>query len=329
MHRAAARQAHPPITRRAVVDLIGATAFVWLSVLVIHRLDIPAALAGWNETHEQWAIDEFALVSLCVVAALGVFSWRRWQESLDTITQYEHTLEQLHTSQVEIASRDDLIRSVSHELRTPLTAVLGYAELLGSNDLGSEDRIDMVNTIIREGRDLSNIVEDLLTRARSEAKTLEVAAVRVNLSAQVAQVLEGRTPHERSRMSHRPDETTIGTGDPARIRQIIRNLISNALKYGDGSVAIAMTAAPDQVGLEVRNPGPAVPIADRDRIFDPYHRAAGAGRNPGGLGLGLAISRELARMMGGDLRYRREGAESVFALTLPRFLKQDAPEAPT
>jgi signal transduction histidine kinase len=327
MHRAAARQPHPPITRRALIDLIGATAFVWLSVLVIHRLDIPAALAGWNESHEQWAIDEFALVSLCVVAALGVFSWRRWQESLDTITQYEHTLEQLHTSQVEIASRDDLIRSVSHELRTPLTAVLGYAELLGSNELGSGERAEMVTTIIREGRDLSNIVEDLLTRARSEANTLEVAAVRVNLSAQVAQALEGRTPQERSQMSHQPNETTIGIGDPARIRQIIRNLISNALKYGDGAISISMIGNSDHVGLEVRNGGPAVPIPDRERIFDPYHRAPGAGPNPGGLGLGLAISRELARMMGGDLGYRREGAESVFALTLPQFRSPDAPEA--
>lgn len=308
-----------PLTHRALTDLILTTTFVWVSVLAIHRFDLPAGLTEWNATHQHWAIDELTLVSLCVVAALGVFSWRRWQESMRTIERHTATLERLQTTESEIASRDELIRSVSHELRTPLTAILGYAELLGSPSIESAERVEMVHSIIRGGRDLSNIEEDLLTRARSEADTLEVASVRVSLAGQAAQVLEGWTREERDHIGFLPDPVVVASGDPARIRQILRNLVSNAFKYGEGDVALSMGAAGEQARLAVSNRGPAIPEADRDRIFDPYHRVPGNAPAPGGLGLGLTISRELARMMQGDLTYRHEADRSIFELTLPLY----------
>lgn len=308
----------PALTRRALIDLALVTAFVWIAVVVTHRLDLPDGLTQWNVDHPQWAIDEFALVSLFVAGALGVFSWRRWQESLRTIARHEATLERLRTTESAIASKDDLIRTVSHELRTPLTAMLGYAELLEAGEIPSTERADMVKTIIREGHDLSNIVEDLLTRARVEADTLEVALVRVNLAGQVAQVLEGWTPDERSRIEDRSDPSVVATANPARVRQIVRNLISNALKYGSEEITITMASFGDQIKLRVANLGAEIPEADRDMIFDPYYRLPGIGDTPGGLGLGLAISRQLARLMNGDLTYSYRADHSIFDLTLPR-----------
>jgi len=318
-----------PLTRRALVDLLMVTAFVWIAVLAIVQLDLPAGLAEWNAAHQDWAIDEFTLVSLVVAVSLGIFSWRRWQESASTLARHQETLDQLHTTESLIAARDDLIRSVSHELRTPLTAVLGYAELLGSTGLDAPERTEIVGTIIREGRDLSNIVEDLITRARSEAETLEVAMVRVSMAGQAAQVLESRSPAELDQIVRQLDPKAFATGDPARVRQILRNLLSNAFKYGEGSVEITAIADDDTVGLSISNQGQEIPEPDHEKIFDPYHRVSGEGPKPGGLGLGLAISRQLARMMGGDLSYRYESGRSFFDLRLTRFVKiPDESEAP-
>jgi signal transduction histidine kinase len=319
-NRAAEPPATPPtrVTRRALIDLALVTAFIWITVLTIHRLDLPAALREWNASHEQWAIDEFTLVSLCVAVALGIFSWRRWQESMRTIELHEQTLIRLKTTESEIASKDQLIRSVSHELRTPLTALLGYAELLNDHGLDSTDRSTMLGTIVRQGRDLANIVEDLLTRAHVEAATLQVTHVPISLGAQTAQVVEDWNPEERAAITATTDRDVRALGDPARVRQIVRNLVSNALRYGEGTVEISTHQdGASFVALKVSNPGPAIPRSEYESIFEPYHRLKESAPAPGGLGLGLAISRQLAEMMGGDLTYERHNEQSVFSLKLP------------
>ena len=276
---------------------------VWLVALVVHYFQIPEALEEWNRSHQQWAIDEVTLVSLCAVAGLGVFSWRRWQESLRTIARHEATLRRLQTTESEVAAKDQLIRTVSHELRTPLTAILGYAELLGESEGRVGRRDEMVATILRQGRDLSDIVEDLLTRAQSEARTLSVVAVPVDLGANVNQVLEAWHGDERMRV------TTSGSparaiGDPARVRQIVRNLVTNALRYGAGAIEITTGMRASGAWLTVSDEGTGIPEQEAERVFEPYERGE-AGVMPGSIGLGLAISRELARLMGGDLTYRR------------------------
>jgi signal transduction histidine kinase len=307
-------------TRGALIDLIVVAAFVWMAVFVIHRFDIPEALAHWNAVNEQWAIDEVTMVSLCVTAGMGVFAWRRWQESLATVARHEATLQRLHTTESEIESKDRLIRSVSHELRTPLTALLGFAELLAGPSIDAAERRTAVQTIVSQGRDLSNIVDDLLTRAQVEASTLRLARVSLSLGAQAAQVVEAWGSDGADRIHTSADREVRGWGDPARVRQIIRNLISNGLKYGDGTVEISTSSSGETAYIAVVNPGQSIPPEHRARIFDPYHRATRDDRNPGGLGLGLAISLQLARLMGGDLTYTPGQGTSIFELSLPCFL---------
>lgn len=311
---------HPRPTKSALFDLVVVAAVVWAAVLATHYLGLPEILADWNKQHEHWAIDEVTLVSLFTVGALGVFSWRRWRESQRIIARHAATLERLRTTELEVASKDQLIRSVSHELRTPLTAILGYAELLGADKGGDHsERTAMVDTIIRQGRDLTHIVEDLMTRAQSEAQTLQVAAVPIHLTAQAAQVMEMWDPEDAGRVTltaHRPIQAV---GDPARVRQIIRNLVSNSLTHGCGAVEIEVGCRQSAAWLTVSDEGPGIPDEECRRIFDPYRRATRTGRTPAGLGLGLSISRNLARMMDGDLAYRREGRRTVFELSLPRL----------
>ncbi len=304
-------------SRRAVQDLAVVVLVVWTSVLVIRTFDVAGALAEWNRAHQQWAIDEVTLISLCTAAALGVFSWRRWRESQRIIARHQALLDRLRISESEVAARDRLIGSVSHELRTPLTGILGYAELLGSDGIDERERREMVHQIIEQGWDLSSIVEDLLTRARVEAGALEVAAVPVSLDAQTAQVLEAWNREDVLGVHFEPRSSARAIGDPARVRQIVRNLVANALKHGGDTITVVTGNRDGIAWLAVTDDGAGIPPEHRDRIFDPYHQVTGDRDPIGGLGLGLAISRELARLMNGDLTYERRDGRSVFELRLP------------
>jgi len=310
-------------TRGAMWDLVWVVLFVWGSVLVIHALNIPEALAAWNADHEKWAIDEITLISITAVSAVGIFALRRWQESQRIIARHEATMERLAASEGLVAKKDHLINAVSHELRTPLTAMLGYAQLIGSEDTTSEDRRAMVDTILDQGWDLAHIVEDLLTRAQAESGSLNVAAVPVLLSAQASQVVETLNPHQGARLQVIDHLSIRAIADPGRVRQIIRNLVSNALRYGGPNITIATTAESTFATIEVSDDGPGVPAADRDRIFMPYQRLPVADQITGSIGLGLAVSRDLAQHMGGNLTYRRLRGQTIFNLSLPLATNTD------
>ena len=217
-----------------------------------------------------------------------------------------------------LRSRDELIASVAHELRTPLTGVLGFAEVLRDPDSGLSpaDRQEMITDIARQSADLSNIVEDLLTAARVEANNLKVAQVPVDLRAQAAQVLEALdqqavVPIE---LSGRPVKAV---GDPARVRQILRNLVTNSLRYGGETRKIAINQAGSSAQVKVCDNGPGIPQDKQYVIFEPYQRAHNDEGLTASVGLGLTVSRNLAKLMNGDLIYHRQDGETVFQLTLP------------
>jgi signal transduction histidine kinase len=214
-----------------------------------------------------------------------------------------------------VRSKEQLIASISQEMRTPLTAVVGFAELLQIKDSGvsDEERTAMMSSIAEEARDLTNIVEDLLTAAKAEAGTLTVVIVPVDLRAEATQVLENVSQHQPIELIGSPVRVS---GDPGRVRQILGNLISNAIRYGGDDIRISINDALFP-GVQVRDNGSGIPADERDRIFDAYQRAHNAPGVTASMGLGLTISRSLARLMGGDLTYRYERGESVFELLLP------------
>ncbi len=217
-----------------------------------------------------------------------------------------------------VASKDQLIASISHELRTPLTSVLGYTELLRASgcDLSASEQREMLALVAEAAQDISFIVEDLLTAARHESKSLRVSRVPVNVGAEVAQVVA---------QVHAADEHSIDVkagsatawGDPARVRQVLRNLLVNALRYGGENIRITAAADGSVVRVEVSDDGDGVPAGHERRIFDAYEQAQDGAQQPGSMGLGLGISRDLTRLMGGDLTYRRHNTETIFELTLP------------
>ncbi len=218
----------------------------------------------------------------------------------------------------ELESRGRQVASLSHELRNPLSALLGFAEMLTDDgiELDEEERNEMIQTISQEGQDVLHLVEDLLATARADVGELAVTSVSVNLRAQAAQVLESLDPQSVSGISLRGDSVRA-IGDPTRVRQILRNLVSNALRYGGDDVEIVVATEGNAALVTVSDNGSAIPPDDVERIFEPYQRAANAQVMAASVGLGLSVSRQLARLMGGSLVYRHHHGRSSFRLALP------------
>lgn len=217
-----------------------------------------------------------------------------------------------------IRSKDQLITSISHEIRTPLTAIMGYARLLRDSQpaLSDAESEAFVTMLVDQGDEISNIVDDLVVAARADLGHLEVVAVPIHLRAQTNQVLEAMNLS--GPLSIRvTGEDAVALGDPSRVRQIIRNLITNAARHGGTDIEVAIQADEAGASLLVIDGGQGVPEDQRDRIFEAYQRAHTALGVTHSLGLGLYLSRTLARLMGGDISYRRVADKTVFDLKLP------------
>ncbi len=210
--------------------------------------------------------------------------------------------------------RDSFMATVSHEIRTPLTAVIGYIEML-RDGLPEQDREEVLATVARQAADVEHLIEDLLVTARAEANSLRVAAVPVQLAAQISQVLEGMDPSQLGRIVPELSATRV-TGDPARVRQIVRNLVTNALRYGGPTVTISTASDGARGYVRVIDDGEGVPDEESEAIFQPFQQARGSRHVASSVGLGLPISRLLAERMGGSLTYRRHGGHTIFELAL-------------
>lgn len=218
-----------------------------------------------------------------------------------------------------VRSKDEFLASVSHELRTPLTAVFGSAEVLSQDwdQLSSEDRLELVGYIASESRDLTHIVEDLLVAARADIGNLTVKVQPMDVRSEVeAALLAVRSDADERGVDLESVQGRI-VADPLRFRQIVRNLLTNAFRYGGSRVTLNTKPFDGYLVLAVNDDGKGVPLDQQEAIFEPYHRAHITQGVPGSVGLGLTVARQLALLMDGDLRYIRSGAVSTFELRLP------------
>lgn len=238
----------------------------------------------------------------------------RLEDSLSQLTALKERLEDV------IKSKDQFVASVSHELRTPLTAVVGLSHELHDNWSIYEggDAREIVDLIASQSTELSDIIEDLLVAARADIGTLTFQPRRVDLRTELNAVIAGHcvnggqpTPE----VEIEPGAEAIWS-DPLRFRQIIRNLLSNAARYGGNRVSVHAFRDGPRVTVAVRDDGPGVPVDRAETIFDPYTSAHEPGTQPQSVGLGLAVSRTLARLMNGDLTYNANGG-TAFELTIP------------
>lgn len=222
-----------------------------------------------------------------------------------------------------VQERNRFIATVSHELRTPLTGVLGFAaELRDRVGAFSEADVAEFATLIADGCvTANNLVQDLLTAVRIEAHEVTVHPEALDLCREALTVAAEREVGVQleTGTSDEPTRVAIAWADRNRVRQIIRNLLLNASRYGGSCITAASGTRvdPTTAFLQITDDGPGVPDGLRESLFEPYrHGPADAGLTEP-IGLGLYLSRSLARLMHGDLTYRREGGITIFELTLP------------
>jgi signal transduction histidine kinase len=240
-------------------------------------------------------------------------------------------------------AKSEFLATMSHEIRTPINAVMGFADLLEMDTL-NERQQSYVDRIRRNARHLTKLVDEVLDLSRIEAGGMRVAAGRGSC-ADAVRSARGMlaADAERRQLELRVDapETLMYAGDPQRVEQILLNLLANAVKFTPAggciefrcsALPVGTTGAPESgaatawCAFTVRDTGPGIPPEMAERIFEPFVQAeSGYTRSYGGAGLGLAISRRMARLMGGDITVdSAAGAGSTFTLWLPAYVAPPA-----
>jgi PAS domain S-box-containing protein len=223
------------------------------------------------------------------------------------------------------STKSDFLSRMSHELRTPLNSVLGFAQLLEMDALGF-DQAEAVGHILRAGRHLVDLIDEVLDIARIESGRLNLSVERVHVAAVLRDAVDLTRPlSERSGISvSLVVDETAGAGhvaaDRQRLLQVMLNLLSNAVKYNHpgGTVEIGAGPAPgNRVRISVTDTGRGIRPEDLPRLFDPFDRLGAERTGVQGTGVGLTLSKHLVERMGGELTVRSEpGVGSVFSVEL-------------
>jgi hypothetical protein len=221
-------------------------------------------------------------------------------------------------------ARNLLLGMLGHDMRSPLTTILATASYLAALNAGEEVSLAAAR-LIRSGASMHALLDDLVDFNRTKLGLgVKIVPSDIDLTTAVADELEQlRGAHPTRRIELAATGDNRGCWDGARLQQLLRNLVSNAVKYGspDTPVRVALRGEPAEVRVEVTNSGPAIDPSALKEIFEPLQRGAAQGDSPegkGGLGLGLFIVREIAGAHGGTVEVHSDAGETTFAVRLPR-----------
>jgi signal transduction histidine kinase len=258
-----------------------------------------------------WVV--FALTLLVPGSAVGVYFviTRRQVRALEERNRLELAAERTISR-----AKDSFIAGLSHELRTPLTSIYGFAEVLADRQVtGPEATAETAQIIANEASEMTRMVDDLLIASRLESTGVEIEPARTAIQS----VLDAAaTPFESAGVEIQREATkAVAMVDAPRLRHVLVNLISNAVRHGSPAIGVNVTEGDGVVEIEVWDSGEGVPEDRVDGLFDRFVHDGDAPLLTGSVGLGLAVARRLTGLMGGRLEYQRFGAKTYFVVTVP------------
>jgi signal transduction histidine kinase len=279
----------------------------------VHAIAQAAAEAGSVATASRFTV-AFFVPTIGLAVGLVVVRRRRKREQLAVDLEKERAINR---------SKDQLIANLSHELRTPLTGI--YTSALTIEDLGFEDievASELTSMIVDQSADLNRMVEDLLVSAQADAGRLSFDLRETDPVAEIEGVVKELRRFGTPVATHTLPAPVLA--DPGRLRQLLRNLLSNAIRHGGATVEVHGAPIGDSYVIRVEDDGAGVPDEIEGRIFERFVHQGDRPLIVGSVGLGLSITRVLAEGMGGAISYRRAGNRTTFELRLDLARPMDA-----
>ena len=293
-------------------------------------LERPAddAIPGWAEIAKSLVVASIGAGGRATTVPIEIEGRELWLSitgvgvAEGTVYAFRDLTEERRLEQL----KEDFIATVSHELRTPIAAVHGAAKTLEREDivLPDESRRDLLAIIAEQSVRLVTIVSDILLASQLDDRKLSFATVRVDAADLARSVIAAARIHAPSGLTLdlvAPPELPAIAADPDRLRQVLANLVGNAVKYSPDGGAITLRLVPQEEDLciSVRDEGLGIAERELDRIFEKFYRVdPNMSRGVSGSGLGLYICRELVRRMGGSIWVESEvGSGSTFFVVLP------------
>jgi len=269
---------------------------------------------AWTTTDSISSAVSSLLVGLATLAMMQWF-----------IRTRNHMVELANIANV---AKSEFLANMSHEIRTPMNGVMGMLGLLRSTSMNDVQR-DYVDTAASSSQALLSLVDDILDLSRVEAGRLELELLPMDLRVALEDVLDSLAPLAANKdieliLRYLSDTPSAVVGDASRVRQVVTNLVGNAVKFTEaGHVLVGVShdehSEPPCFVIEVEDTGPGIPEDQQAHVFQKFHQIDGSStRAHAGTGLGLAITAELIEVMGGTIALRsEEGAGSVFTVRLP------------
>ncbi len=287
---------------------------------------VPDVLAGAY----SWAPFGFLCAGLGISLAAALLVHQRIARFAEVETLVERRTRELAAARqvADDASRlkSEFLANVSHELRTPLNGIVGMATLLAEASLPA-GHMESIEIVLRSARLLQSLVDDLLDMSRIEAAKLDIHPTAVSVNELINDIVTALGPLAEPKglelvATVSPDVPERCFADPFRLKQVLHNLLGNAIKFSRrGSIGLAVSATTTNLQFAVSDQGEGIPFEQQANIFRRFAQAnGGARREHGGLGLGLSICRELVTLMNGSIQLESTpGQGSIFTVTIPRL----------
>jgi signal transduction histidine kinase len=321
-----------PAARSALERAVGGTMVVLSQRLHGYLIEIPAP-SGYEHVCQMQQSVRILPVAGADGQPAGALALIR--DVTERVAQEAELRSAMESAQQANRAKSDFLAAMSHDLRTPIGAMLAYADLLAEGIFGTVTDVqrEKLLRIKQVGAQLVSIVDEILTFARIEAGREPVHRESFDASQLVRDAVLSVEPQAASKklelVCRYPDRPLSIDTDVMKVRQILVNLLGNAVKFTDhGRITVEIVDTdPEKVSFVVADTGPGISEEDQRRVFDSFVQGAqSASRAQRGSGLGLSVSRSLARLLGGDVSLRSTpGRGSEFTVTLPRSAPPRSP----